>query len=205
MPVHHSEKRQVETHVARRKRLSWFRFRRDEDGAAAIEFSLLAIPFFLLIFAIIETCLTFGAEQTLNYAVDKMGRQLRTGQITFATGEATDMTEEQFREQLCEEISIFFTCGSDVDDRFFLDLQSYTTFADIPTDVPVSSGSLDDSGFVFNPGGAATINMLRAYYIRTIAIDMFRPYLANIKKSGGSQTDHYLIVATTAYRNENYD
>ncbi len=205
MLVHHSEKRQVGTHGSRAKRLSWFRFRRDEDGAAAIEFSLLAIPFFLLIFAIIETCLTFGAEQTLNYAVDKMGRELRTGQITFATGEPTDLTEQEFRDRLCDELAIFFDCGADVDQRLFLDLQSYPTFADIPTDVPVSAGVLDSSGFAFNPGGAATINMMRAYYIRTIAIDMFRPYLANIKKSGGSQTDHYLLVATTAYRNENYD
>lgn len=205
MPVYHSEKRQLETHVSSSEGLTWFRFRRDENGGAAIEFSLLAIPFFLLIFAIIETCLTFGAEQTLNYAVDKMGRELRTGQITFATGEPTDLTEEEFRARLCDELSIFFTCGADADERLFLDLQSYATFADIPTDVPVTAGVLDSGGFGFNPGGAATINMLRAYYIRTIATDMFRPYLANIKKSGGSETDHYLIVATTAYRNENYD
>lgn len=205
MPLHHSEKRQVETHVSRRKGLTWFRFHRDENGAAAIEFSLLAIPFFLLIFAIIETCLTFGAEQTLNYAVDKLGRQLRTGQITFATGEPTDMTEGEFRTALCDEVAIFFNCGADVDERLFLDLQSYATFADIPSNVPVSAGVLDSSGFAFNPGGAATINMMRAYYIRSIAIDMFRPYLANIKKSGGTETDYYLIVATTAYRNENYD
>ena len=187
------------------KRLSWFRFRRDENGTAAIEFAFLAIPFFLLIFAIIETCLTFGAEQTMNFAVDKMGRQLRTGQITFNAGKSTDMTEDEFRTALCNEIGIFFNCGSDVDERLFVDLQSYATFADIPTEVPRSGGSLDDSGFAFNPGGPSTINMLRAYYIRSIAVDLFRPYLANIKADGDSDTNHYLIVATTAYRNEAYE
>lgn len=187
------------------KRRSWFRFRRDENGTAAIEFALLAIPFFLLIFAIIETCLTFGAEQTMNYAVDKLGRELRTGQITFNTGESTDMTETEFRTRLCNEIGIFFDCGSDVDERLFVDLQSYTTFADIPTSVPISGGSLDDSSFSFNPGGPSTINMLRAYYIRGIAVDLFRPYLANIKAEGDSDSNHYLIVATTAYRNEAYE
>lgn len=200
MPVHRIEKR-----VSRRSGLPRFRFRRDKNGSAAIEFALLAFPFFLMIFAIIETCLTFGAEQTLNYAVDKLGRQLRTGQITFATGNSTDMTEDEFRAALCEEIKIFFSCGTDMDTRLFVDLQSYTTFADIPKDVPVTAGELDDSGFAFNPGGPSTINMLRAYYIRGIAVDMFRPYLANIKKDGDSQTNHYLIVATTAYRNENYE
>ncbi len=134
-----------------------------------------------------------------------MGRQLRTGQITFATGEATDKTEDEVRTMLCDEVSIMFSCGSDVDDRLFVDLQSYATFASIPTEVPVVSGQLDDSGFSFSPGGASTINMLRAYYIRNIAVDLFRPYLANIKASGDSDANHFLIVATTAYRNEAYE
>ncbi|MEM6461552.1 MAG: TadE/TadG family type IV pilus assembly protein [Pseudomonadota bacterium] len=179
--------------------------RRDENGGVAIEFAFLAIPFFLLVFAIIETCLTFGAEQTMNYAVDKLGRELRTGQITFATGESTDMTEQEFRTALCNEVSVFFNCGDDVDQRLFVDLQSYATFAAIPTTVPLSSGELDTSGFSFSPGGPSTINMLRAYYIRGIAVDLFRPYLANIKAQGDADPDHYLIVATTAYRNEAYE
>ena len=61
------------------------------------------------------------------------------------------------------------------------------------------------AGFAFNPGGPSTINMLRAYYLRGIAVDLFRPYLANIKADGDSDTNHYLIVATTAYRNEAYE
>lgn len=204
MPVLYN-KEHSNVHTENPKRSRWLRIRRDENGSAAIEFALLAIPFFLLIFAIIETCLTFAAEQTLNYAVDKMGRQLRTGQITFATGDATDKTEEEFLDMLCDEVSIMFSCGADVDDRLFVDLQSYATFASIPTEVPVSGGQLDDSGFSFNPGGPSTINMLRAYYVRDIAVDLFRPYLANIQASGDSDTNHFLIVATTAYRNEAFE
>ncbi|MEX3011043.1 TadE/TadG family type IV pilus assembly protein [Hoeflea sp. TYP-13] len=192
-------------HRSNSKRSSWFRFRRNENGAAAIEFALLAIPFFLLIFAIIETCIAFAAEQTLNYAVDKLGRQLRTGQITFATGEATDKTEAEFRTMLCDEVSMMFSCGADVDDRLFVDLQNYATFASIPTSVPVVGGKLDDSGFAFNPGGASTINMLRAYYTWKVTVDLFRPYIANITADGESQANYYLIVATTAYRNEAYE
>lgn len=193
---------------AARKRVlkrSWFRLRRDENGGAAIEFALLAIPFFLLIFAIIETCIAFAAEQTLNYAVDKLGRELRTGQITFATGESTDITEDEFQTRLCNEVSIMFTCGTDVDDRLFVDLQNYGDFASIPTNVPISAGKLDDSDFDFDPGGASTINVLRAYYNWRVTIDLFRPYIANITADGESQANYYLIVATTAYRNEAYD
>ncbi|MDA4847948.1 TadE/TadG family type IV pilus assembly protein [Hoeflea poritis] len=184
---------------------SWFRLKRDENGGAAIEFALLAIPFFLLIFAIIETCIAFAAEQTLNYAVDKLGRELRTGQLTFATGESTDITEEEFRTRLCSEVSIMFTCGTDVDDRLYVDLQNYGDFASIPTDVPIVAGKLDDTGFDFDPGGASTINVLRAYYTWRVTVDLFRPYIANITADSESQANYYLIVATTAYRNEAYD
>ena len=184
---------------------SWFRFRRSEDGAAAVEFAILAIPFFLLVFAIIETCLAFAAEQTLNYAVDKMGRQLRTGQLTFNTGESTDVTEAEFRTLLCDEVSMLFTCGPDVDDRLFVDLQTYSTFADIPTSYTITGGFIDDSDFDFNPGGTSTINVLRAFYTWEVITDLFRPYIANITATGDSQANYFLIVATTAYRNEAYD
>ncbi|WP_419907708.1 TadE/TadG family type IV pilus assembly protein [Hoeflea sp.] len=184
---------------------SWFRLRRDENGTAAIEFAVLAIPFFLLVFAIIETCIAFAAENTLNYAVDKLGRELRTGQMTFATGESTDITEDEFRTRLCAEVSMMFACGADVDDRLFVDLQNYGDFASIPTDVPIVAGKLDDSSFDFDPGGASTINVLRAYYNWRVTVDLFRPYIANIKADGDSQANYFLIVATTAYRNEAYD
>ncbi len=182
------------------------RFRRDRDGGVAIEFAILAIPFFLLVFAIIETCVAFAAEQTLNYAVDTLGRQLRTGQITFNTGEATDVTEEQFKTQFCSELSIMIACGDDVDNRLFIDLKSYASFGAMPTKVPRKSGDwgdLDTTGFAFNPGGSASINMLRAFYKWRVTADLVRPYITNIRVDG-SLPEYYLIVSTTAYRNEAY-
>ena len=44
------------------------RLARQEDGTAAIEFGLVALPFLALVFAIIETALVFFASQTLETA-----------------------------------------------------------------------------------------------------------------------------------------
>ncbi len=44
------------------------RFARQQDGAAAVEFALVAAPFSALIFAILETALVFFAGQTLETA-----------------------------------------------------------------------------------------------------------------------------------------
>lgn len=52
------------------------------DGTAAIEFAILAIPYFLVVFAIIETFLAMMAEQVVANATENMARRLRTGQIT---------------------------------------------------------------------------------------------------------------------------
>ena len=56
------------------------RFGRDTRGVYAIEFGMLALPFFGLIFAIVEVSyVSFNSEQ-LQAAVDKAARQILTGQ-----------------------------------------------------------------------------------------------------------------------------
>ena len=49
------------------------RFVRQQDGAAAVEFALVALPFLALTFAILETALVFFAGQTLEAAVAELG------------------------------------------------------------------------------------------------------------------------------------
>ena len=46
-------------------------FVRSRDGTAAIEFALLAIPYFLIIFAIIETFVAFTAEQVVSNEIGR--------------------------------------------------------------------------------------------------------------------------------------
>src|SRR6185503_13859041 len=46
-------------------------FARRQDGAAAVEFGFVALPFFALLFAILETALVFFAGQSLEAAVSE--------------------------------------------------------------------------------------------------------------------------------------
>ena len=189
--------------TARMGRLT-IRLGRSEDGVAAIEFAILAVPFFLLLFAIIESCVAFAAEQVLDNAVDDMGRRLRTGQITVGSGQPTDMTEAEFRAAFCQEISVMLDC----DDKLYLDVRTFTDFSEIPLGIPREGGrqygDLDDSGFDFAPGGASSINMVRAYYRWQIITDLIRPYITNIRPDDGSMPSDYLIVGTAAFQNEAY-
>ena len=81
-----NKKNQVSSSVAEQKpRLhttkTLGRFRADCSGSSAIEFSMLAIPFFGLMFAIIESSLSFTAQQILANVTDDVARDVRTGRM----------------------------------------------------------------------------------------------------------------------------
>src|SRR6202795_2154654 len=73
------------------------RFVRQQDGAAAVEFALVAAPFLALTFAILETALVFFAGQTLETAVSDAGRLIMTGQ-------AVAYSQGNFKDQVCARL-----------------------------------------------------------------------------------------------------
>lgn len=185
------------------------RFCRSDDGATAIEFAMLAMPYFLVVFAIIETFTAFMAEQLVSNAVDDMARRLRTGEITYNLNRPTDMTQSQFRSAFCDRISILITCSAaerTAPQKLYIEARSFTDFATIPDVISRGSGSsaFSPASFQFSPGGAGTINVLRAYYRWEVMTDLIRPFLATVKPDGGGMPRDFLIVATSAFQNEAY-
>ena len=185
------------------------RIRKSESGSTALEFGVLAIPFFMIIVATVETLVAFAGEQILVNAVDKMSRQLRTGEITFNMGRTTDLTEAEFRELFCNEINIVLSCSNTIssDQKLFIDLKNVVNYSDIDVGIPkVNSADyaeLDTSGFEYSPGGSGSINMLRVYYKWDVTVDLIRPYITNIRP-GAEGSEYYLMVSTMAFRNEGY-
>ncbi len=186
---------------------------RSKDGATAVEFALLAVPYFIIIFAIIETFVAFTAEQLVVNATDTLSRKLRTGQITYAMGRTstTDMDQTKFRTAFCAEISIMISCSASeiaTPAKLYIDVETYPSFADIPVKIPrVSTAAyadIDPSGFTFAPGGPSSINMVRAYYRWQVTTDIVRPYITTIRPANGSMPTDFLIIATAAFQNEKY-
>lgn len=198
-----------QTTTGRRKRRAWKRLLRSRDGAAAIEFAILSIPYFIIIFAIIETFAAYTAEQLVTNAVNTMARELRTGNITFNRGGPSDMSEAQFRDAFCDEISIMISCSAaDVETpaNLYLDVETLPSFEAIAdkASIPRVGGDysdLDTSAFHFAPGGPNTINLLRAYYRWNVTFDLLRS-LTHIRPD--SDTQQILVIATTAFRNEDF-
>jgi len=202
--------------TARTKRLRRFRsllrFGRDREGAAALEFAILAVPFMLMIFATFETFFAFAGEQLMANAVETMARKIRTGEITFGQGKSTDVTEAEFRQLFCDEISILGMCSATEagnPEKLYLDVRTFSSFADMPREVPKVStddyADLDTSDFAFTPGGAKSKNSFRAYYRWQIMTDLMRPYITNIRPANKPIPTDFLIVQTAAFENEDYE
>ncbi|MBB3950904.1 TadE/TadG family type IV pilus assembly protein [Aureimonas jatrophae] len=129
-------------------------FAAHRGGAAAIEFALIALPFFFVLFASIETAIVAGANVVLRNAVDHAAREVMTGQI-----QTRDVTAATFRSEMCADVSFLLSC-----DRLKIDMRTYPTFNAIPTDVSFKLGDVDDTGFCFDPGAQDTITVVRAFY-----------------------------------------
>ncbi|WP_429810567.1 TadE/TadG family type IV pilus assembly protein [Ensifer sp. B1-9] len=183
------------------------RFVRNRKGATSIEFAILALPFFLVIFASLETFAAFYGDQLLANATETMARKVRTGQITFERGKVTDMTQAQFRQAFCDEIAILMKCSATEatqPSQFYLDVRAVSDLTKFPVNIPRKAGStdIDTADFKFAPGGPGTFNVVRAYYRWSVITDLVRPFVTNLRPAGASMPKDYLMVATATFRNE---
>jgi Flp pilus assembly protein TadG len=74
--------------------LAKFRRRRDERGAAAVEFALIMIPFFVLVFGLIEYGWYFYVGQNTSGAASTVARKLEVGDC-WGSGQALTFTQSQ--------------------------------------------------------------------------------------------------------------
>jgi len=169
------------------------RFRRDKRGSVAIEFVALAIPFALLVFAILESCISFAAQQVLANATDDIARQLRTGQI-----KASDINETKLKQMICGRIDIMVPSGCP---DLLVDLRQYASFADAAK-VRIkltASGDIDTTGFAVSPGPSLSKNMLRVFYRWPVMTDFMRKSMSNLPNG---KTLHF---STATWQNEPFD
>ncbi|GJD92330.1 MULTISPECIES: TadE/TadG family type IV pilus assembly protein [Methylobacterium] len=83
-------------------------FARARSGAGAVEFALLAVPFLLLLCVVVEAAMMTLSQQTLDSAVDRATRALRTG----AFQDAADGNDpaSRLRRIMCGSAAVLFRC-----------------------------------------------------------------------------------------------
>jgi Flp pilus assembly protein TadG len=165
------------------------RFAKGEDGIAAVEFGIVAAPFLALMFAIMETAIVFFASQTLETAVADSARLIMTGQA-----QSGNLTQAQFKSAVCAKILGLFDCQNGLK----IDVRTYTNFSSISTAKPFDQDGNLQTNFVYTPGNAGDIVVVRLMYEWPIYVSLLG---FNLSDMAGNKR---LIIATAAFRNEPY-
>ncbi|AWN39610.1 TadE/TadG family type IV pilus assembly protein [Methylobacterium durans] len=169
-------------------------FAGDGRGTSSVEFALVALPFIAVLCVIFEAAFLFLSQQTLDVAVDRASRALRTGEFQ-DRADGTDPAD-RLRRIMCGRRTVFFRC-----DDLRLDLTRTGSFASnqIP---PAYDGQKKDFVVSFGthfecPEGSDVV-ALRA------AVPVTRPFsfldVSGSAMAGGRQ----LLTTTAIFRTEPY-
>ena len=186
---------EVEITAGKRRRNRFGAFIKDRKGATAVEFALIAAPFFALIVALIQTFLLFFAQSQLESAVRKSSRQILTGQVQLQDESLTQtQATAAFRQTVCNNAAILFTCTG-----VMVDVQVASQWSAANPGMPAltydSNGNVTNA-WQFNPGNAGDIVVVRVMYLWPV---FFGPIAFNMaNQANGSR----LIMASAAFQNE---
>src|SRR5690606_27886039 len=120
------------------------RFGRDRRGATAVEFAMVAAPFFFMMFAILEIGVVFMISNQLENATMAAGRLVRTGQ-----SHQQGMDAAGFKAAVCDRI-IGFT--NNCADKLSIDVRVIPRFENPNPPDPMSSGTFRENGLTFDDG-----------------------------------------------------
>jgi Flp pilus assembly protein TadG len=180
-------------------------FLRNNKGATAVEFALVAAPFVALLVALLQTALVFFAQRALDEITEDASRYILTGQAQTA-----NMTAAQFASHVCTGdttltslVSALFTCSN-----LMVSAQSYSTFAAASTNDPITSFNasnqpLDANGHVltlaWSPGNPGDVVVLQVMYLWPV-IGGPLGFSLSTPNSNGKR----LLMSTAVFRNEPY-
>ena len=121
-------------------------FARRDDGAAALEFAIVAAPFIALLLATVQTTLAFFAGQVLESAVADSSRAILTGSAQNAS-----LSQSAFAAAVCAASkTALFDCS-----KLMVDVQTANSFGAANTSMPTltfdSHGNVNNA-WQFQPG-----------------------------------------------------
>ncbi|MGE5512290.1 MAG: TadE/TadG family type IV pilus assembly protein [Bacteroidota bacterium] len=169
------------------------RWRQDRSGVTAIEFAFVGLPFFMLLFGIMGVGLFFFTTFSLENALERAARVIRTGQA-----QQTGMTAEQFKNLVCSNAPQFVDC----ENKLRINVRHYAE-ADLTPAVTrnecIENNTLTNVT-IYEPGAASEVVLVTLCY----EWDMVKaiPFL-DLKESDMSGAR--LIQAATVFRSEPFE
>jgi Flp pilus assembly protein TadG len=150
----------------------WGRWVREERATTAVEFSMIGIPFVLMIVGIVEMALMFTVQSIIQQATFDAARLIRTGQLQ--QGELGD-PEQAFRQAVCDFAELVVPCA-----EIQYQVEKLDNFSDADDNPPEfdEEGNMEDTPF--DPGVENDIVLIRVAYNFPIRTPMMKPLLATV-------------------------
>ena len=145
------------------------RFGRSKEGAAAVEFALIALPFFMLLMGIIEVAIIIFTALVMEHGVIESARQIRTGQF-----QATGGGENEFRTLVCSNMPALVKCDTDL----HIDVQTFADFGSTNFSDPTAGASFGDA-FGYQDANSNQVVLVRVYYLKKIHTPLIGLFFAN--------------------------
>ena len=171
------------------------------EGATAVEFAMLGIPFAALLFGIIELSVLFFMQSTVQHAMSEVAREIRTGEFQMTGGGA-----DEFKAAVCAQMQGVGNCN-----RLRIDVVSSLTGKftnlNLPPPIPQCTGTQAqiDACLAAPPvmppstyanTGSSDVVIVRVQYVHPLTIPSALTRLAN------AQGNTHVITSTTAFKNE---
>lgn len=160
-------------------------FCRRQDGATAVEFAIIGLPFFVLIFLIFETAAMLFTDISLQSGVNQASRLIRTGQV-----QTQGINQARFRQIVCENVASYIDCSKI---RIFVTKSATPSFAN-RTNV---MGATDETQQRWEVGAASEWVLVQASY----DWKLFIPQISMFANVG---SDKRRLTAGVLFRNEPY-
>ena len=166
------------------------RWRKREEGAAAVEFALVSGVFLWVFMGIVELGMMMLFNNGLEDGVDRAARLVRTGQA-----DNRGISSTQMRDVICGQVVLKTSCSSNL----VLDIRSFRDFASVrvPALKTDASGKPNMSA-VYQIGGPRKVVVVRAFY----PWKFFTPLIGSLMHAINGRV--FILNAATAFRNEPY-
>jgi Flp pilus assembly protein TadG len=189
------------------------RFQRNTEGVTAVEFGLVGLPFFMMLFGIMGVGFFFFTQQSLENAVWAASRDLKTG--IFQTGasgsryagKTGDALKDEFKKAICEKTPNYVSTNCDADVRIIIQAYASAT-SNTANATPITKPaclanastlvSEADAKSSSNAGGAGAVVLVTACY--AFRLGGLMPFL----KFGNMGNGTHLMAASAAFQSEPY-
>ncbi len=162
------------------------RLMRDEHGVTAVEFALVATPFFILMFGILEIGFSFFMNRVLDNAVSEAARVIRTGQA-----HQQGFNAEKFKAEIFKHLGgLPFS-----ENRLDIDVETIVNFGDYDPEPLIKNGELN-SDFGYDHGEADSIVIVEVMYRWPMVTSYLQTSFADL------DSGDRLLASTEIFKNE---